>query len=159
MENKTHSPISVANYLLKKGEDLDQLKLIKLVYLCHGWCLGIFDAPLVNETVKATQYGPVFPSLYKASSNITMDPVKPPLGDGKIAKLTKQQKELVDLVFNTYHDLNGVQLMRLSHKDGTPWRRVWLKRPYEYAPIGDELIELHYKEKLHDHRDKPHAQK
>ena len=38
--NKTVTPISVANALLKKDKDLDQLKLMAMVYLCHGWHLG-----------------------------------------------------------------------------------------------------------------------
>ena len=145
MENKTHSPISVANYLLDKGDNLDQLKLIKLVYLCHGWSLGILDAPLVNETAEAWQYGPVFPSLYEVTQIFGKSIVGPLLGDNKIAKLTKPQKELVNLVYDKYSHLNGVQLMRMSHEPGTPWHTVWVKHPYKQAPIGDDLIKRHYK--------------
>ena len=45
------SPVAVANYLLEKDAKsacagMDQLKLIKLVYICHGFHLAEFGKPL-----------------------------------------------------------------------------------------------------------------
>ena len=34
---------------------------IKLVYLCHGWMLGIYGRSLIGEPVEAWRYGPVVP--------------------------------------------------------------------------------------------------
>ena len=79
-DQTTHSPISVANYLLKKNGGMQQLKLLKLVYLCHAWHLGILGAPLVNEEAEARSYGPVFPSLDRATEGFDQDFVDSPFG-------------------------------------------------------------------------------
>ena len=157
MTAKTHSPISVANYLLKKdkkananakgngkGNGMEKLKLIKLVYLCHGWSLGFFDEPLVNEKAEAWDIGPVFPSLYRATKEFGDSPIKSPLGEGEMPDFDDHQKETVDLVYKKYHHLSGIQLMRLSLEEETPWYKVWLKNDYTYAPISDTLIQRYF---------------
>lgn len=144
MSAKTVSPISVANYLLENGNGLDQLKLIKLVYLCHGWHLAVFGKPLVNEGAQAWPYGPVFPSIYRATNGNGKSPIKYRLGDGKPANLSAKQKKLVGLVLKKYKPLSGVELMRMSHKEGTPWDKVWIKHGDDRAEIGDDLIQRHY---------------
>lgn len=142
-----HSPLAVANYLLKKGEELDQLKLLKLVYLCHGWHLGKFGVPLVDETVQAWPYGPVFASIYRETESSGNLPVKFPLNNGEVAKLTRQQKALVDSVYAKYNHLSGGLLMYMSHSQGTPWYKVWAKGDTDDAPIPNRLIKRHYEAK------------
>ena len=154
MAAKTHTPISVANYLLKKdkaekGGGLDQLKLTKLVYLCHGWSLGILSQPLVNESPEAWKQGPAFPSLVEEIKLFGESAVKPPLGDGNLPKFSGEQKELVDAVYDEYHQIDGVQLMWMSHQVGAPWRTTWVENPYKYAPIDDKRIKRYYEELLH----------
>ena len=64
----SHDPKAVANYFLdcakEDGESLTLLKLVKLVYLAHGWHLGLTGDPLIKENVEAWRYGPVVPSIY-----------------------------------------------------------------------------------------------
>ena len=63
----TYSTQDIANYFLQKGEKdptMTPMKLIKLVYIAHGWNLGLTGKPLVSEDAEAWKYGPVFPSLY-----------------------------------------------------------------------------------------------
>ena len=52
---------------ITKGKDLNltPLKLMKLVFFAHGWCLGLTKKPLVCELVEAWPTGPVFPDLYR----------------------------------------------------------------------------------------------
>ena len=62
------APETIANYFISKaladGIKLTLLQLIKLVYLAHGWHLGLTGRPLISETVQAWKYGPVIKSLY-----------------------------------------------------------------------------------------------
>ncbi|WP_131993555.1 type II toxin-antitoxin system antitoxin SocA domain-containing protein [Dokdonella fugitiva] len=44
------------------------MQLLKLVYLCHAWTLGLLGRPLLREEVQAWRYGPVFPALYTMRS-------------------------------------------------------------------------------------------
>lgn len=51
MPLKVYPACAVANYFIDKAEedlifDLTPLKLMKLVYISHGWCLAIYDVPL-----------------------------------------------------------------------------------------------------------------
>ena len=145
---KAVSPLAVANYLLKKNGGMTQLKLLKLVYLCHGWSLGFFDESLVNEEAEAWPYGPIFPSIYRQTRGSGKKPVKFPLGDGEVAQLTKKQAELVDMVYDNYGDLSGNQLMFMSHRKGTPWHKVWVNGKTNDAPIPNTLIHQYYEAKV-----------
>lgn len=63
-----NAPINVARYILKLAQDGDNaltpMQVLKLVYISHGWQLGLHGRPLVNEPIEAWQYGPVVPSVY-----------------------------------------------------------------------------------------------
>ncbi|KQH74402.1 Panacea domain-containing protein [Xylella fastidiosa] len=55
---------------------LTPLQVLKLVYLAHGWCLGVHTQPLIDELVEAWRAGPLIRSLYNVikqdrSSGIT----------------------------------------------------------------------------------------
>ena len=166
MTAKTHSPISVANYLLKKdknangkGDGTEILKLIKLVYLCHAWHLGIHNQPLVDEVAEAWPYGPIFPSIVAAGRKFLPGAIKQPLGDGQVAEFTNSQQEIVDRIYDQYGRLDGVTLMRRSHIPGTPWDKTWTKGlvwykpwnlwrdPPEDTPIPNDLIRRYYGER------------
>ena len=140
------NPISVANYLLKKGDDLTPLKLIKLVYLCHGWHYGIFGTPLLNEEPEAWRYGPVFPKLYQEVKGYVASPVPGLINGGTNDTLTKQQIKLIDMVYDAYKECNGMELTRRIHQRGTPWDRVWKKGNGINAKISHDLIKEYYEE-------------
>ena len=155
---KTHSPISVANYLLKRDKTgLEKLKLIKLVYLCHAWHLAKFGAPLVDELAEAWSYGPIYPSIYLRTEAYEYDePVKFPLADGGIAQFTKAQRELVDGVYDEYGHLGWFKLVLMSHRGGTPWDVTWTKIPFfglgnpsPNRPIPNKLIKQYYGVRSH----------
>lgn len=63
-----HNSLAIANYFIELTKNYDNLvspmKLQKLVYFAHGWCLAHADKPLINEKVEAWQYRPVVSSLY-----------------------------------------------------------------------------------------------
>jgi len=65
----SHSSISVAKYLLDNKEEdsgpsFSPMKIIKLVYIAHGWMLGINGLPLMKDPIEAWRYGPVIRELY-----------------------------------------------------------------------------------------------
>ena len=75
-----HSAKAIANYFLEKGWnegiELSPLKLIKLVYLAHGWHLGFTENPLIADYVHAWTYGPVIPELYHEFKKYRNQPIK-----------------------------------------------------------------------------------
>lgn len=129
--------------------DLTPIQLIKLTYLAHGWAFVYLGSKgLVNEKVEAWQYGPVFPSLYRALKDYGSSPVD------EVPKTFKEQrhsdtylyedeKALIKSVYNTYKDLDGPQLITLTHQDGTPWKSTWSRRFWN-SEIKPDLISSYY---------------
>ena len=98
---KTLSPITVAERILwlRRDRETTPLHIVKLVYLCHGWMLGIKGKPLVDEPVVTGRFGPVLQSLYDRYQVF---------GDGRIVgpeqkgaehiKLTPVHRAIIDFV-------------------------------------------------------------
>ncbi|TWG92220.1 putative phage-associated protein [Luteimonas sp. J16] len=155
-----YSPSTVANYFLRRanaeGRALTPMQLLKLVYIAHGWHLGYFGQPLINETVQAWKYGPVIKSLYDNLRKYGGGPVTSLVATGPFAwqrdmDLSGDSQRLVDAVWENYSSFSGIQLSQMTHQVGTPWDIVWRvrggSRQY-FAEIDDGLIEAHYKGKI-----------
>ena len=56
---------TVANEFLKladkDNDTLTPMQLLKLVFIAHGWCLGLLGRHLIKDSIEAWQYGPVIP--------------------------------------------------------------------------------------------------
>ena len=96
------------------------MHVLKLVYLCHGWMLGLNDSSLINEPVEAWTYGPVVPSIYHryksfGGDNITAEPVD------RASVFTDEQLEIVEGVVGAYRDHSALSLSNITHQQGTPW--------------------------------------
>ncbi|MCC7437458.1 MAG: DUF4065 domain-containing protein [Armatimonadetes bacterium] len=61
---------SFLDIALKDGTALTPMKLLKLVYIAHGWHLGIMGKPLISDEVQAWKYGPVIPKLYSRALSL-----------------------------------------------------------------------------------------
>src|SRR5438093_7141533 len=65
---------AIANYFLElaevKDQKIDPMKMQKLVYFAHGWCLALKEAPLITEKIEAWAYGPVIRTLYGAFKDL-----------------------------------------------------------------------------------------
>ena len=59
-----HSSIRIAVEFLELAKnqthykEITTMQLLKLVYIAHGWMLGLYDKPLISDEVEAWQYGP-----------------------------------------------------------------------------------------------------
>jgi uncharacterized phage-associated protein len=142
----------VANYILelaKKSErTVTPMQLIKLVYLCHGWMLGIRGRPLIDdEQVQAWRYGPVISSVYQETKHYKSLSVSKPLKASESFDLTDDEKSLVDAVYKSYRDFSGIALSSMTHEAGTPWSIVWEQNGECNAVISNDIIEEHYSEK------------
>lgn len=143
-----HSSQAVANRLLeianKKGKSLTPMQVLKLVYMCHGWMLGLYSSPLIRDKIQAWQYGPVIPDLYHEMKVFRADPVtvklRQPLGE---EEFSAQEDDLINQVFDIYGDYSGPSLSTITHQAGSPWHDVWNSSGDE---IPNELIQAHYQE-------------
>ena len=145
-----YNAIEIANFFIKKSLEekieLTPMKLIKLVYISHGWCLGIKKTPLINEAIEAWQYGPVVKSVYDAFKHYGNDQITKTKSCFLWSrKLDDDSKELLNAVWDLYKSLNGLQLSTLTHKVGTPWN---IARENNSKIISDSIIGVFYKNKI-----------
>ena len=146
-----HSSLVIAEYLRRKadevGDSLTPMQLIKLVYLCHGWMLGLHGRRLINEDVEAWRYGPVIRALYDEVKNFRSNPVERPLADSRaVDKIEDDEKNIIDQVFDIYGKYTGIELSKLTHAPGTPWSEIRRAGRSGWEVIPNNLIAEHFRE-------------
>lgn len=142
--------IFIANKVLELPEasnyNFTPMKLLKMVYLCHGWCLGILGMALIKERVMAWKYGPVIEELYYAIRHYGSMPVKNPImfesGGIVPCTLSEEHGELIKAVYNKYKHLDGLQLSTITHEKDSPWDRT--QNMYKIKTIHNDLIKNFY---------------
>ena len=143
------SPV-VAQQLLwvRRGVSTTPMHLIKLIYICHGWMLGLHDDVLLYEPVEAWRYGPVVPSVYHRYKTFRAAPIDIRAVD-QDGRLSTQECALIDFVNDSYSDLDALQLSSLTHEPGTPWHKT-VRAHGVGAIIPNALIKEYYKEFFHE---------
>lgn len=142
--------LTVADAILKiakaRGQSLTPMQLMKLVYIAHGWSLGLRNVDLFRNRIEAWQYGPVMPDLYHATKRFGRDPIPLHLvGDASQLPVSHDDAAFLADVYNKYGHLDGIQLSYLTHQGGTPWDCVY-RQGVSRIEIPDELIRRHYRE-------------
>ena len=108
---------------LRKDTKSTPMHVLKLVYLSHGWMLGLYGEELINEPVEAWTYGPVVPSIYYAYKEFRADPVTTdPIN--RTGSLGKNQKTIITAVVHGYRDYTAIQLSNITHRLNTPWYKT-----------------------------------
>ena len=160
--------LSIANYFLslsfKEGNLVSPMKLVKLVYIAHGWHLGLTSRPLIKETTEAWMYGPVVPVIYRAFKPYGNKPIKrlyfespEVIGDYNRINHSNGLPDFLTEVWNKYKTFSATQLSDLTHQMNTPWFDTWHKNHGAIrsgAVIPNDSIMEHYKVKaLKDTKD------
>jgi uncharacterized phage-associated protein len=154
-----HDPNDVARYFLwlaRAGDkSLTPMQVLKLVYIAHGWSLGLYSEPMSNTPAEAWQYGPVIPPVYHefkvfGGSAVSVAPESEPVG------FSPREQNLLGQVWKAYGHKSGIALSSLTHQPGTPWD-ITIKKFGRGAVIPDDLIEEHYKQ-LYQQRTQKAAQ-
>ena len=152
----------IANYFVNKslstGKNITPLQLVKLVYLAHGWHLGLTEEPLLVESVEAWRYGPVVPSVYHGFKKYGTDKITSLLISDEQNLIpnfdeTSFLRELLDKTWEIYSDYTGLELSALTHEEGTPWDTVWNKEGGSHrksASIPNNIIKEYYKKKAEE---------
>lgn len=143
----------VANEFLRLASERDvaltPLQLMKLVYIAHGWSLGLRQRPLITDRIEAWKYGPVIPDLYhltkKYGSGAVTDILRSSIFSGRQPELDDDEKELIKAVYEVYGNLSGIRLSALTHRTGTPWAETY-RADTNGIPISNDLIAEHYRQ-------------
>lgn len=136
----SYSPQAVANWFIgkakKEGVPIDQLKLMKLVYIAQGASLAE-GRELVGEKLYAWKYGPVFYTLFDSFRGQGMEPITK-FAEPRSAKaifggdMTPENIDASDVgavktledVWKYFGEMSGVKLSSWSHAPDGPWYRA-----------------------------------
>ena len=142
-----YSAVDIANYfvaLYKHDEEHPtNLKLNKLVYYAQGHSLARFGRSLFDESIEAWDYGPVVPSVYaeyKKNARRGIRTVSRPL-----PSFDPEDEALLLDVARCYGKYTGSELTNLTHRQGTPWREVYVEGK-KFTPISLEAIKSYFSE-------------
>lgn len=145
-----YSSLYVANRFIKiardKNEYLTPMQLLKLVYIAHGWSLGLNNKNLIAEDVMAWKYGPVIPELYREIKSYKSNKITHDLLIDNDIQIIDGDNLLIDEVYSKYGKFTGIELSGITHKQGTPWSKTWKSNPW--GVIDDSDIDNYYKELL-----------
>ena len=160
------SSIRVANWFIDKslesGVELTPMKLQKLVYIAHGWHLGLFESPLVDEDIQAWKYGPVIPSIYHEAKKYGSRQISQRLLEVSALGINRPTLtnandddalsiSLLQIIWDRYGHLDGIALSNLTHKADTPWSKTWgnmQKEGLHRSRISNSDIQKHYAGKV-----------
>jgi uncharacterized phage-associated protein len=158
---KPVDPRAVANLLLKeargRGQHVSNLKLQKLLFLCHALYLVHTGRPLVRGSFEAWQYGPVHREVYDAFKNSRAEPITedalrfdPVTGMRQPIALPADRAllDVVQKVVQFYGDRSPGELVNITHAKDGPWDHVvsTAKTHANMAlKISDEVIAERFK--------------
>lgn len=158
----SYSSLAVANYFIELAaeghERITPMKLIKLVYLAHGWHLALENAPLLDEPIEAWPYGPIVSRLYWEFREFGAEPIVRMARDDEGRPYAIPQDEsgtqarfIIAKVWEHYRNTTALQLSALTHKKKSPWAEVMKHMPrhrHDYLPIPNEAIRSYYRKRL-----------
>lgn len=160
----SHSVLAIANEFLRRARagqpprGLTNMQLQKLIYLAHGWNLAVTGEELISDRFEAWQFGPVVRKLYDAIKHYGDRPVSRyirwgddtpfPYDDEReeaFEDLLPVERDVIDRVWHEYSGFEAFQLSALTHADGTPWTRAYVRgenRPIANNSIHEEFVRL-----------------
>ena len=153
-----YNSLVISNFFIKKGMDtgvsVTPMKLLKLVYLSHGWHMGYFDNSLISDAVEAWKYGPVIPRVYaqvkgyRANYIYSMIDIN---SDGLISdneiSTTGKIPEFLDAIWDHYKIFSGLELSTITHEKDSPWD-ITVKEKGINEIIANDLIKVYYQNKV-----------
>lgn len=113
----------VISYIFERLGEVTPLALQKILYFIQGLYFSKYGTPLFSDNCQAWVHGPVYVEIYDLFSSFRYDPIDDPrfeLLKGKSNSLDSEEKEVIDLVVNTFGIYGGKTLERITHKEN-PW--------------------------------------
>lgn len=151
-----YKPSWVANTFLVRARedgvnDVDPLKIQKLVYCLHGWHLAVRDHPAVGERFEAWPHGPVLASIYRQFKKFHYHrifdfakDIDPTTGQETSSYVNPNDiafYSVFDPVWDRYKEYSGSQLSDMTHQPNTPWSYA---RQNGMQYISDTMIRDHF---------------
>ena len=131
------------NATLKPPIEMNETKLHKLMYICDGILLSS-NVNIINENVRAWDYGPVYTKVYKwyqkhGKEDVTL---------WTISKEIENNDSVKNVVFQAlkkFGNWSAVQLSEWTHKEGSPWSLTMKENNQKLnSVISKEYMKLYF---------------
>lgn len=132
--------LQVIAYIFEKLEEVSPLVLQKLLYFIQGVYSALYGKALFEEECRAWVHSPVYPEVYELFSDFKYNPIDDArfaMLDGAADALTKEEKDVVDLVVNTFGMYGGKMLEKITHNED-PWKEA--RKGYGENVPSSELL-------------------
>ena len=132
--------LRVIAYVFEKLEEVTPLMLQKLLYFIQGVYSALYGKPIFEEDCRAWVHGPVYPEVYELFRDFKYNPIDDArfaLLEGTVDALTEEEKNVIDLVVNTFGMYGGKVLERITHNEA-PWKEA--RKGYGDSIPSNELL-------------------
>lgn len=132
--------VRVIAYVFEKLEEVTPLMLQKLLYFIQGIYSALYGRPIFGEDCRAWVHGPVYPEVYELFRDFKYNPIDDArfaLFEGTADALTEDEKNVIDLVVNTFGMYGGKVLERITHNEN-PWKEA--RKGYGDSIPSSELL-------------------
>lgn len=149
--------LAVANWFLDiseaNGQSITTMKVQKLVYFAHGWCLALYDQPLVTEWVNVWPWGPGFRDIYDVAKEFGSGPLTSPLHayfeEPPLVEKGDPRIPLLQRIWDVYGKFTTSQISRMAMEQDGPWDVTWQKYPgRKNVGIDENLLRAKFREKI-----------
>lgn len=141
--------LMVISYIFEQLGEVTPLALQKILYFIQGLYFSKYEIPLFDDNCQAWVHGPVYAEIYDMFRGFRYDPIDDPrfeLLKGKSSDLNEKEREVIDLVVNTFGMYGGKVLERITHKED-PWssaREGYLENEPSQEEISKEAIKEYF---------------
>ena len=122
------SAFNVANLFLswanKYGDLISNLKIHKLLYYAQAWHLVNFDTPLFKDKLKAWEFGPVVPEVYRTFKKFNSSPIQYKETGKEENVFEDEELEFLKLLYEKFIGIAAYQLVNMSHNE-EPWKKAY----------------------------------
>lgn len=132
--------LRVIAYIFEKLEEVTPLMLQKLLYFIQGIYSALYGRPIFEEDCRAWVHGPVYPEVYELFRDFKYNPIDDArfaVLEGTADVVTEEEKNVIDLVVNTFGMYGGKVLERITHNE-KPWKEA--RKGYGDSIPSSELL-------------------
>ena len=120
----------VADFFVEMGkcdenDTVTNLRINKLIYFAQALCLAEFNKALFDDEVHAWKLGPVVPCIYQKYRSFGKDNIADTSDGFDMERFTSDELDILMFVYRYYGKFSTTELVNISHKDGSPWDRIY----------------------------------
>ena len=152
LNDRKLTSLDVAEYILSEF-NCSHTKLEKLTYFCYADYLCKYNEKLFDDIIYAFKYGPVIKSVYKKYKRKyteELNDIIPSLSKYNLPSTSRilisengyRKLQSIDATIKKYRHYSAERLVKLTHKNNTPWTISNSSRPYE--KITDKDIKMYH---------------